>query len=172
MGMLRVGSDARGGAGYVPAVLAQTARPDPRRRLGLLVLETLDGALARGARAFMREICGFGMSSDAGHITGAVGRRRRSAMAAALRDAGMDASEVGYINTHGTGTPANDATETRAIRSVFAAPPPVGSTKSMHGHALGASPALEAVATILALRDGVLPPTANFTEPIPTATST
>jgi nodulation protein E len=89
------------------------------------------------------------------------------AMCAALRDAGLDPAQIGYINAHGTGTPANDSTETRGIRSVFDTPPLVSATKSMHGHVLGASPALEAVATVLALRDGVLPPTANFTEADP-----
>ena len=107
------------------------------------------------------------MSSDAGHLTPPSADGAARAMSAALRDAGLDAAQIGYINAHGTGTPANDATETRAIRTVFATPPLVSSTKSMHGHALGASPALEAVATVLALRDGVLPPTANFTEADP-----
>src|SRR5208337_4363853 len=80
------------------------------------------------------------------------------------------AEVVGYISAHGTGTPSNDPTETRAIRQVFGAHADklaVSSTKSMHGHALGAAGAIEAIATILALRDGILPPTANFTEPDP-----
>jgi nodulation protein E len=127
----------------------------------MLVLEDFDAARARGA-TILGEICGFGMSSDAGHLTMPSAEGAARAMTAALRDGGLEASQVGYINAHGTGTPANDATETRAIRTVFPHPPPVSSTKSMHGHALGASPALEAVATVLALRDGLLPPTANF----------
>jgi nodulation protein E len=82
----------------------------------------------------------------------------------ALRDADIEPAQVGYINAHGTGTPVNDPTESSAIRSVFGDRVAVSSTKSMHGHALGAAGALEAVSTILALQHGVLPPTANFTE--------
>ena len=92
------------------------------------------------------------------------------AMRAALRDAGLAPEQIGYINAHGTATPANDPTETAAIRAVFGAHADqlaVSSTKSMHGHALGAAAALECLATVLALRDGVLPPTANFNEPDP-----
>jgi len=167
LGMLRAWEAMR-------VVASDTCRPFSRDRRGLilgegaafLVLEDLDAALARGARVHA-EICGLGMSSDAGHLTAPSADGAARAMTAALRDAGLDAGQVGYVNAHGTGTPANDATETRAIRAVFAVPPLVSSTKSMHGHALGASPALEAVATVLALRDGVLPPTANFTEPDP-----
>jgi nodulation protein E len=88
-------------------------------------------------------------------------------MRAALKDAGIPPEAVGYVNAHGTGTPANDSTETAAIRAVFGAHVSrlaVSSTKSMHGHALGAAAALECVATVLALHDGVLPPTANFRE--------
>jgi nodulation protein E len=92
------------------------------------------------------------------------------AMRAALRDAAVAPEAVGYINAHGTATPANDPTETAAIRAVFGSHAdrvPVSSTKSMHGHALGAAAALECLATVFALRDGVLPPTANFSEPDP-----
>ena len=88
-------------------------------------------------------------------------------MRAALRDAAIAPEQIGYVNAHGTATPANDVTEAAAIRAVFGAHTDrlaVSSTKSMHGHALGASAALECLATALALRDGVLPPTANFTE--------
>jgi nodulation protein E len=91
-------------------------------------------------------------------------------MRGALKDAGIAAEQVGYINAHGTGTQANDPTETAAIRAVFGAHADklaVSSTKSMHGHALGAAGALEAVATVLALRNGVLPPTANYREADP-----
>jgi nodulation protein E len=167
LGMLRAWEAMR-------VVAPDTCRPFSRGRRGLilgegaafLVLEDLDAAVARGARIHA-EICGLGMSSDAGHLTAPSADGAARAMTAALRDSGLDAAQVGYVNAHGTGTPANDATETRAIRAVFAVPPLVSSTKSMHGHALGASPALEAVATVLALRDGVLPPTANFTEADP-----
>ncbi len=91
-------------------------------------------------------------------------------MRAALRDADLAPEQIGYINAHGTGTPANDISETAAIRAVFGAHAdrlPVSSTKSMHGHALGAAAAIECLAAVLALRDGVLPPTANFNEPDP-----
>jgi nodulation protein E len=91
-------------------------------------------------------------------------------MRAALRDSGLQPEQIGYINAHGTATPANDPTETAAIRSVFGSHAnrlAVSSTKSMHGHTLGAAAALECVATVLALRDGWLPPTANFSEPDP-----
>jgi nodulation protein E len=108
------------------------------------------------------------MSSDAGHITQPSETGAARAMEAALRDAGMTGEEVGYINAHGTGTLANDITETQAIHRVFgshAARLAVSSTKSMHGHTLGAAGALELVATLLALREGLLPPTANFLAP-------
>ena len=91
-------------------------------------------------------------------------------MAAALADAAIQPADIGYINAHGTATPANDATETIAIRKVFethANRLAVSSTKSMHGHTLGAAGAMEAVATLLALRNGLLPPTANYNEPDP-----
>jgi nodulation protein E len=91
-------------------------------------------------------------------------------MRAALRDAALAPEQIGYINAHGTATLANDPTETAAIRSIFGAHAnrlPVSSTKSMHGHALGAAAALECLAAIIALRDGVLPPTANFNQPDP-----
>jgi nodulation protein E len=91
-------------------------------------------------------------------------------MRSALRDARLDPKDIGYINAHGTATSANDQVEARAIHAVFgerAGTLPVSSTKSMHGHTLGASGAIEAVATVLALRDGVLPPTANYSKPDP-----
>lgn len=135
----------------------------------MLVLETLERALARGARIY-GEIAGFGMSSDAHHLTQPSAEGAARAMRAALRDGGIEPGKVGYINAHGTATAANDVTETCAIRTVFGAHTeriPVSSTKSMHGHALGAAGALEAVATVLALVHGLLPPTANFEEPDP-----
>lgn len=155
-------------------VAPDTCRPFSRDRRGMilgeggamLVLEPMEVALARGARIHA-EIVGFGMSADASHITQPASFGAAKAMRCALRDAGIAPEQAGYINAHGTGTPANDATETAAIRAVFGAHAEklaVSSTKSMHGHALGAGAALEAVATVLALRDGVLPPTANFHE--------
>ena len=158
-------------------VAPDTCRPFSRDRRGLilgeggamLVLEPLERAQARGATVHA-EIVGFGMSADAGHITTPSTDGPARAMAAALEDAHISAEAVGYINAHGTGTTNNDCTETRAIRQVFGAHADklaVSSTKSMHGHALGGASALEAVATVLALRDAVLPPTANFTTPDP-----
>jgi len=137
---------------------------------GVLVLEPLDRAQARGATV-LGEIVGFGMSSDASHITQPSARGAERAMRAALADAHLSHQAIDYINAHGTGTLANDAAETEAIRAVFGAPtgslPMVSSTKSMHGHALGAAGALEAAVTLGALRHGLVPPTANYTAPDP-----
>lgn len=135
----------------------------------MLILEPLEAARARGARVY-GEICGSGMSSDAHHLTQPTVDGPARAIRAALRDANLRPEEIGYINAHGTGTPGNDPVETRAIREVFGAHAnkiAVSSTKSLHGHALGAAGALEAVATILALYHGILPPTANYDEPDP-----
>jgi nodulation protein E len=110
------------------------------------------------------------MSSDAHHLTQPTVEGPARAMRDALRLANMAPEEVGYINAHGTGTPGNDPVESRAIRQVFGAHADklaVSSTKSMHGHALGAAGALEAIATVLALHNGILPPTANYNEPDP-----
>jgi len=158
-------------------IAPDTCRPFSRDRRGMilgeggamLVLEPLEAAQARGARIYA-ELAGFGMSSDAHHITQPSVEGPTRAMRAALRDAQLRPEEIGYINAHGTGTSGNDPTETRAIREVFGAHAErlaVSSTKSMHGHALGAAGALEAVATAMALRERLLPPTANFTEPDP-----
>lgn len=132
---------------------------------GMLVLENWDHAHSRGA-AILGEVIGFGMSSDAHHITQPCIDGPAKAMSWALRDAVIQPKQVGHINAHGTGTQANDITETRAIRQVFGAHSdrmPVTSTKSMHGHTLGAAGAVEAIATILTLREGIIPPTANVT---------
>jgi nodulation protein E len=131
----------------------------------ILVLESLESAQARGARIHA-EIVGFGMSADAHHVTQPSVEGPARAMRSALDDAGLRPDQVGYINAHGTGTPGNDPCEARAIREVFgkhADRLPISSTKSMHGHALGAAGALEGIAVVLALREGLLPPTANFT---------
>jgi len=177
------GSEAPFNFGFLKAweamrvVAPDTCRPFDKDRKGLilgegagmLVLEDMEAARARGAQ-ILGEICGFGMTSDAHHITQPTLEGPASAMRAALADAGLAADRIGYINAHGTGTPTNDGTETRAIREVFgshAAKLAVSSTKSMHGHALGAAGALEAVATVLALRNGLLPPTANYVTPDP-----
>jgi nodulation protein E len=136
---------------------------------GMLVLEPLERAQARGAHVY-GEIAGFGMSSDAHHLTQPLADGAARAMRAALADAGAAPESIGYINAHGTGTLANDPTETEAIRAVFGAHASklmVSSTKSMHGHALGAAGAIEGAATLLALARGVIPPTANFLGPDP-----
>ena len=154
-----------------------TCRPFSADRSGLvlgeggamLVLETLEGAIARGARP-LAEIVGFGMTSDASHLTQPSFEGAERAMRKAMLDAGLAPEQFGYINAHGTATLANDRTETAAIRAAFGAHADrlaISSTKSMHGHALGAAGAIEAVASILSLRDGVLPPTANFTSSDP-----
>ena len=135
----------------------------------VLVLEDYDHAVARGAKIYA-EIVGYGMSGDAYHITqphpdgdGAV-----RAMKMALRKAGLEPSQVGYINAHGTSTYYNDKLETAAIKKVFGdGAPPVSSTKSMIGHTLGAAGAIEAMICILAMRDSKLPPTINYTTPDP-----
>jgi nodulation protein E len=155
----------------------QPCRPFSADRNGLtlgegaamLVLENWEHAQARGADIH-GEILGFGMSSDAHHITQPCVDGPAKAMRWALADAGFGPGRVDYINAHGTGTLANDVTETQAIRSVFAQNADrilVSSTKSMHGHALGAAGAIEAVASLLALRHGLVPPTINFTKTDP-----
>lgn len=128
------------------------------------VIEPLERAQARGAKIWA-EIVGFGMSADAGHIVEPCSDGAARALRFALRDAGLAPEQIGYINAHGTGTASNDASETRAIRQVFgghADQLAVSSTKSLHGHALGASGAIELAATALALREGYLPPTLNY----------
>ncbi len=138
---------------------------------GSLILEEYEHANARGARIY-GEVVGYGMSADAYHITlpkpGGGGAAR--AMKGALNDAGVAPDAVGYINAHGTSTPANDVTETLAIKSVFgdyAYRLPVSSTKSMTGHMLGGAGAVEAVISLLSLTRGVVPPTINYTTPDP-----
>lgn len=130
---------------------------------GSLVLESLAHAKARGAM-ILAELVGFGMSDDASHITApptnGVGAKR--AMQNALSDAGITPDKVGYINAHGTSTPAGDVAESQAIQSLFGDDVLVSSTKSMTGHLLGAAGAVEAIITILALTRGVLPPTINL----------
>lgn len=138
---------------------------------GALVLESLEHASARGARIYA-EVIGVGFSGDAYHITapppGHEGAVR--AMRAAIKDAGIEPEEVDYINAHGTSTPANDSEETKAIKIVFgehAYRLAISSTKSMIGHLLGASGAVELIATVLTLVNGVVPPTINYEHPDP-----
>jgi len=136
---------------------------------GIFVLEEYEHARARDA-SILAEFSGSGMSADAGDIVLPSEDGAAKALTSALADAKFAAQDVDYINAHGTGTPANDPTESRAIRRVFgehADKLAVSSTKSMHGHALGAAGAIELVAVIGALREGIVPPTANFIDPDP-----
>lgn len=151
---------------------ARACRPFCRTRDGMVqgegaavfVFEEREAALARGAEV-LAEVIGFAMTSDAGDLVAPSVDGAARAMEGALRDAGIAAQEVGYINAHGTGTAANDRTEAAAIRMVFGdAPPPVSSTKAMHGHLIGATGAVEALACLMALRDGVIAPTIGFEE--------
>lgn len=136
---------------------------------GIFVLEEWEHAKARGAR-ILAEFAGSGATADAVDMVFPAQATVARAIELALADAGLDTADVDYINAHGTGTPANDPTESRAIRRVFGAQADqlaVSSTKSMHGHALGAAGAIELVAAIGAVREGVIPPTANFIDPDP-----
>lgn len=138
---------------------------------GLLILEELEFAKARGAN-IIAEIVGYGMSGDAFHVTmpDETGSGAIRVMQRALNDAGISPDKVGYINAHGTSTPYNDKFETLAIKQVFgenAYNIPVSSTKSMTGHALGAAGGIEAVFSVLAIKEGKLPPTINYEFPDP-----
>ncbi|GEO82354.1 beta-ketoacyl-[acyl-carrier-protein] synthase family protein [Pararhodospirillum oryzae] len=136
---------------------------------GIFVLETLDAARRRGA-PILAEVIGFGMSADAGDLLSPSPEGAARAVRAALDDAAIAPEVVTYVNAHGTGTAANDGAETKAIHQVFGAHAPtlmVSSTKSFHGHALGASGAIELVATVMAVHDGLVAPTLNFTTPDP-----
>jgi nodulation protein E len=133
------------------------------------VLESEEAALARGAN-ILAELAGFGMSADAHHLTLPKSDGAALAMRRALESAGLAPEDVQYINAHGTGTTINDPVETAAIHEVFgdhAKNLAVSSTKSMHGHVLGGAGAVEAAATLLAIRHQTAPPTANFTESDP-----
>ena len=134
---------------------------------GVLIFEAMDHARARGAN-ILAEVAGFGMCADAGDIVAPDPDGAARAMRLALQDADLTPADIGYVNAHGTGTLANDRSETTAIRAVFGAnPPPVSSTKAMHGHAIGATGGLEAIACIMALTQGILPPTIGFQTPDP-----
>lgn len=154
-----------------------TCRPFSKDRKGLvlgegaamLVLETLENARARGAE-ILGEIVGFGMSADAGDLTSPDVNGMVRAIEGALLDGRLAAQDIQYVNAHGTGTAANDETETKALHKALGAHAgklAVSSTKSMVGHALGAAGALELVATLMAMRDGVVPPTIGYLGPDP-----
>ena len=161
------------------AMSREPCRPFDRRRDGLslgegaavMVIESEDLATRRGARIHA-ELCGYGASADAHHLTAPHpdGTGAILAMRRALARAGLEPGAIDYINAHGTGTPLNDAIEIAAIKAVFGSAArrlAVSSTKGAVGHTLGAAGAIEALATILALRDGFLPPTVNLEEPDP-----
>ena len=138
---------------------------------GILILESLENAQARGAN-ILCELLGYGTTDDAHHISAPAenGAGAAIAMKLALENAGLGVNDIGYINAHGTSTPLNDQSETAAIKTVFGKKAygiPVSSTKSMTGHLLGASGAVEAVFCIMAIREGVLPPTINYQTPDP-----
>ena len=176
-GTLRAWEALRTLASEDPCDASASCKPFARDRGGLVlgegaamvVLESLEHALARGA-TILAEIAGYGLCTDAAHITRPSVDGQARAIRLALEDARMAPSEIGYINAHGTATEANDPVETAAIRAVFgneAMKVPVSSTKSMHGHLLGAAGALELVAALGALREGILPPTMHLTRPDP-----
>ncbi len=177
------GSEAPFSLGHLKAwdsmrvISPEPCRPFSRDRKGMvlaegagaLVLEQLESARARGAHIHA-ELKGFGLSSDASHITKPSEKGAARALEGALSDAGFGTDSVDYINMHGTGTLLNDVTETRAVKRVFGEDAhrlAVSSSKSMHGHGLGAAGALECVATVLAMENGFIPPTANYLGPDP-----
>ena len=132
-----------------------------------LVLESETHARARGA-TILAELAGYGSAADASHLSKPDADGQARAMRQALRDAALEADAIGYINAHGTATEVGDIVETQALRQVFgAAPPPVSSTKALHGHLMGAAGAIEFLASLLALRRGILPPTAHLDNPDP-----
>ena len=174
-------------AGFAAAKALTTANDDPARAskpfdarrdgfvlgegAGILVLESEEHALARGA-TILGELAGYGATSDAFHITqpDEHGEGAARAMRKALEQAGLASDDIDYVNAHGTSTPMNDKLETVALKKVFgeyAYELPISSTKSMTGHLLGAAGAVEAAVCILAMQNGIIPPTANYQTPDP-----
>ena len=181
--MLAGGGDAMLTFGGIKAweglrVMSKTAcRPFSANRSGMVqgegagvfVLETYEGAMARGAE-ILAELIGFSMTSDAGDIVMPNQQGAVRAIRGALRDACLDPQDIGYINAHGTGTAANDKTECAAVTEAFGAHAPalmMSSTKSMHGHLIGGTGAVELLACLMALRDGVIAPTIGYEQPDP-----
>ena len=181
--MLAGGGDAMLTFGGIKAweglrVMSKTAcRPFSANRSGMVqgegagvfVLETYEGAKARGAE-ILAELIGFSMTSDAGDIVMPNQQGAARAIRGALRDARLDPQDIGYINAHGTGTAANDKTECAAVTEAFGAHAPalmMSSTKSMHGHLIGGTGAVELLACLMALRDGVIAPTIGYEQPDP-----
>ena len=181
--MLAGGADAMLTFGGIKAweglrVMSKTAcRPFSANRSGMVqgegagvfVLETYEGAKARGAE-ILAELIGFSMTSDAGDIVMPNQQGAVRAIRGALRDACLDPQDIGYINAHGTGTAANDKTECAAVMEAFGAHAPalmMSSTKSMHGHLIGGTGAVELLACLMALRDGVIAPTIGYEQPDP-----
>ena len=181
--MLAGGGDAMLTFGGIKAweglrVMSKTAcRPFSSNRSGMVqgegagvfVLETYEGAKARGAE-MLAELIGFSMTSDAGDIVMPNQQGAVRAIRGALRDACLDPQDIGYINAHGTGTAANDKTECAAVTEAFGAHAPalmMSSTKSMHGHLIGGTGAVELLACLMALRDGVIAPTIGYEQPDP-----
>ncbi len=156
------------------AMARDTCRPFSRDRQGMvlgegaaiLALERAESAAARGATP-LAQVAGFGISTGSSHLTRLDRSSAAESMRAALDDAGIAAADVGYINAHGSGTRDNDSSESAAIRDVFPQPPPTSASKSLLGHTLGASGALEAALCVQTLQTGLLPPTANYLGPDP-----
>jgi 3-oxoacyl-[acyl-carrier-protein] synthase II len=157
--------------------VTQSCRPFSKDRAGLvlgegagiLILETLESARARGATIYA-EVAGFGASSDAGHITKPSFEGQSVAMRRALQDAGLHPEDIDHVNAHGTATQVGDVEETKAIKNVFGAHAPriaVSSTKSMHGHLMGATGAVEFIASVLAVKHQAVPATAHLRVPDP-----
>ncbi|NCR42334.1 MAG: beta-ketoacyl-ACP synthase II [Microcystis aeruginosa W13-11] len=190
-GMICGGTEAAvtplGLAGFASAKALSTRNDDPTRASrpfdkdrdgfvmgegsGILIIEELETALARGARIYA-EMIGYGLTCDAYHMTAPVpdGRGATRAIKLAIKDAGLTPAEISYINAHGTSTEANDPTETKAIKKALgesAYKIPVSSTKSMTGHLLGGSGGIEAVATVMAIANDRIPPTLNLDNPDP-----
>lgn len=176
-GVVRAWEAMRVLAKFDPEHPETCSRPFAKDRTGLVLgegavlymFESEAHARARGARIYAK-VAGYGASTDATHISAPDAAGQALALQACLRDAKLSASDVGYINAHGTATPAGDPVEVASIRQAFGAYAekiPVSSTKSLHGHMIGAAGAMELIAAIVALNDGILAPTANLHEPDP-----